>query len=308
MSHSIMFHHFHDDKHKPSQGSLDGNQLDLMIQWLSLRYKILDSNEFTHKFLSNSLKKNEICFSFDDALKSQLDVAAPILRNYGIKAFFFIHSSALNNTNDFLEIFRLFRNSQFKNIDEFYNFFFKLIERKNEWLYKNIKKKFRSLNYLSSFPFYSENDKWFRYLRDHYLGTSKYNSAMLELISETDFDIEKSKQNLYMNEDDILKLDNEGHNIGLHSFSHPTQIDLLPSEEQFNEYKKNHNHLSELLNTSDINSMSHPCGHYNKETLSMLKNLGIKIGFRSNMKYKEALSPLEIPREDSSNVYRQMGK
>jgi peptidoglycan/xylan/chitin deacetylase (PgdA/CDA1 family) len=301
-----MFHYFHDRIHNRTQGSLSGNEFDSMIQWLASKYKILDSNEFTQKFLSNSLKKNEICFSFDDALKCQVDIAVPILRNYGIKAFFFIHSSALENTNDFLEIFRLFRNSQFKNIDEFYKFFFKLIESKNEWLYNDTKKKFRSLNYLSSFPFYSENDRWFRYLRDHYLGSSKYISTMFELMSNTDFDIKKSQQKLYIQEDEVLSLHNEGHTIGLHSFSHPTQIDLLPSEEQFNEYEKNLHHLSEVLNTSDINSVSHPCGHYNKDTLSILEGLGIKIGFRSNMAIKEALSPLEVPREDSSNIYQRM--
>ena len=52
--------------------------------------------------------------------------------------------------------------------------------------------------------------------------------------------------------------------------------------------------------------MSHPCGDYNLDTLSLLKGMGIQIGFRSNMSVKEIKSPLEIPREDHANVFNEM--
>ena len=42
MTHSIMFHHFHDDFHLPAQGGLSALNFDLMIKWLSDRYNILD--------------------------------------------------------------------------------------------------------------------------------------------------------------------------------------------------------------------------------------------------------------------------
>ena len=52
--------------------------------------------------------------------------------------------------------------------------------------------------------------------------------------------------------------------------------------------------------------MSHPCGDYNLDTLSLLKEMGIQIGFRSSMSVKEIKSPLEIPREDHANVFKEM--
>ena len=52
--------------------------------------------------------------------------------------------------------------------------------------------------------------------------------------------------------------------------------------------------------------MSHPCGDYNQDTLNILSNLNIEIGFRSNMSVKDIISPLEIPREDHSNVFKEM--
>ena len=55
-----------------------------------------------------------------------------------------------------------------------------------------------------------------------------------------------------------------------------------------------------------IRVMSHPCGDYNETTLGILKGMKIDIGFRSSMSVKEIPSPLEIPREDHANVYKDM--
>jgi len=135
MTHSVMFHHFHDDFHLPGQGSLSASDFDLMISWLSDRYVILDAQEYKSRFLSRTLKNTDICLSFDDALKCQYDIALPVLRKNNISAFFFIHSTALFSSTDFLEIFRYFRTTQFKNLEEFYTYFFKsLMEKKKIYI------------------------------------------------------------------------------------------------------------------------------------------------------------------------------
>ena len=64
---------------------------------------------------------------------------------------------------------------------------------------------------------------------------------------------------------------------------------------------------SELIK-KPIRAMSHPCGDYNADTLSILSKMNIKIGFRSNMSVKNILSSLEIPREDHANVLREMSR
>ena len=306
MSHSVMFHHFHDDFHLPAQGSLSASELDLMISWLRERYDILDAQEYISRFLSKTLKKKDICLSFDDALKCQYDVALPVLRKNNIRAFFFVYSSVFSDNPDFLEIFRYFRTTQFINVDEFYNTFFDHLIKDDNDEYLSQKRQYSSLNYLSQFPFYSENDKWFRYIRDQYLGNDKYTNTMLELISEKNFDINEAKKNLWMKEDELLKIHKNGHIVGLHSYSHPTQISKLTTDQQLTEYQKNYIHLSEVLKTSEIISMAHPCGDYNLDTLSILKGMGMQIGFRSNMGIKEIKSSLEIPREDHANVMREM--
>jgi len=306
MTHSIMFHHFHDEFHLPAQGSLSSSDFNLMISWLRERYDILDAQEYQSRFMSQTLKNTDICLSFDDALKCQYDIALPILKKNNISAFFFVYSSAFSDTPDFLEIFRYFRTSQFDSIDEFYKYFFDFLIKDNKDEYLNHQNKYSSLNYLSNFPFYTENDKWFRYLRDQYLGNKNYTNIMLELISDEGLDINEAKKNLWMKEDELLKIHENGHVVGLHSYSHPTEMSKLTADQQLKEYKQNFTHLSKVLKTSDITSISHPCGDYNLDTLSLLKGMGMQIGFRSNMSVKEIKSPLEIPREDHANVFSEM--
>jgi hypothetical protein len=53
--------------------------------------------------------------------------------------------------------------------------------------------------------------------------------------------------------------------------------------------------------------MSHPINSYSLDTISILDEMGIKCGFRSNMLASNETSliwpnNLEIPREDSSNL------
>ena len=50
--------------------------------------------------------------------------------------------------------------------------------------------------------------------------------------------------------------------------------------------------------------MSHPCGNYNDDTLKILKELDIKVGFRDSLIPSFIESPLEIPREDHANIVK----
>ena len=304
-THAVMFHHFHNKEHMQAQGSLSSLDFVEIIQWLKNNHNILSADEYLKKFRNNSIKKSDICLSFDDSLKCQYDIAIPILKRFNIKAFFFVYSSAFSDSPDPLEIYRYFRTSLFKNIDEFYDNFFHIVKSQNIQKYSNQFLKYKNLNYLSEFPFYSENDKWFRYLRDKYLKGEKYKLIMEDLMLEKNFDQEIAKKHLWMSEKELVKIEKEGHLIGLHSYSHPTQMSKLTRFEQELEYSKNYNHLSKLIG-KPITAMSHPCGDYNKITLEILSNMNIEIGFRSSMSILDIRSSLEIPREDHTNILKKI--
>ena len=116
---------------------------------------------------------------------------------------------------------------------------------------------------------------------------------MNELMLQKKFDQSAAKNDLWMSEEDLVDLDSRGHVIGLHSYSHPTQMSKLSRAEQELEYQQNYRHLSELIG-KPVYAMSHPCGDYNKATLDILKNMNIKIGFRKDMLIKQTRSPLKF--------------
>ena len=79
-----------------------------MINFIG-RNNIIDANIFYEKFKSNKLKENEVCLTFDDGIKSQIDIALPVLEELKIKSFFFTYTSIFEGKPDNLEVFRYFR-------------------------------------------------------------------------------------------------------------------------------------------------------------------------------------------------------
>tara|TARA_Y100001968_G_scaffold333816_1_gene399800 strand:+ start:8692 stop:9627 length:936 start_codon:yes stop_codon:yes gene_type:complete len=302
----IMFHHFHNDVHLRSQGSIDTNAFVNILDYLESKYKILNADIYIEKFLNKSLRKGEICLTFDDALLCQYEIAIPVLRKRNITAFFFVYSSAFTDNPDSLEIYRYFRHKEYKDLNSFYYDFFSLIKQKYINNYQSEKETFKEIKYLTEFEFYTENDRWFRYLRDIVLTKNKYDDVMKEMMLKLSFDTRKKSLLLWMNEKDLQALSHMGHIIGLHSYNHPTAIHKLSDEEQLEEYLSNYNHLKSIISQNNLISMSHPCGNYNSATLKILREIGIKIGFRSNMSTKKIISPLEIPREDHVNILKEI--
>lgn len=304
VSHSVMFHHFHNKNHLPAQGSLSADDFAAMLDWLTERYNLIGSKNYIERFESASLDPLDICLSFDDALLCQYEIAVPILEDRGIDAFFFIYSSVFTAEPDYLEIYRYFRSNSFVTLDEFYQNFFLFAEDEiGEELIRH-KDAFEKLDYLGAFPFYTEQDKWFRYLRDQILGEARYAKIMKGMMSEKNFLVTDIVKKLWMSEENVKELAKRGHSIGLHSHSHPTKMSKLSYQDQFLQYQNNLHHLNHLV--GDVISMSHPCGDYNSDTLNILDDMGIRIGFRSDLRTTKTNSKFEIPREDHANVFRAM--
>jgi len=310
-----MFHHFHDDNiHNRSPGSYSKDDFYKAIKFIG-RENILDANDFHTRLKENKLKDKNICFTFDDGIKSQYDIALPILEDIKIKSFFFIPTSIFTKDPDLLEIYRYFRVNFFNNIDLFYNDFYKLLDKdlsiffnENEKIIQNIKDK---LN------FYSINDIKFKLVRDKLLSKIDYKKIMFLMFKEKNFKPEDYYNNVYMNELDVKKINECGHLIGLHTHTHPFLLENMSRGEQKKEYEKNILALSEILNKekNKINSMSHPTGSYSPDTLKILQGLKIEIGFKNVMSVdtersmiKINNSPLEIARQDSGGLLRILKK
>ena len=308
-----MFHHFHDDGiHTKSQGSIDKDDFYKIINFIG-KNNILDAEIFFEKFKNKKLKETEVCITFDDALKCQIDIALPVLEELKIKSFFFVYTSIFEQKPDNLEIFRYFRVNYFKDINEFYKSFYKVLD-------KDLKKFFdENYDNISStkdkFPFYSIEDIKFRLVRDNFLNKTKYKEIMFLMIKEKNFNYKEIYKKLFFQKEDLKKIDNLGHLVGLHSHNHPTLLEKLNYDGQKNEYEKCLSSISNILDKpkNEIKYMSHPCGSYNNDTLEVLKELGIELGFKQIMTIESEKgmkkinnSFLEIARQDHAQIYKSM--
>ena len=299
-----MFHHFHDDNHVKGQGSIDKLVFRSIIKYYLNNFNLLSADIFIERFLSKNLNINDVCITFDDNLKCQFDIALPVLNEFKIKAFWFVYSSPFDGSFEKLEIFRYFRSNYFKSFENFYESFFQELDsfKKFNYVFDELKN-FDPNNYLNEFSFYTKKDKIFRHVRDNLLGEKNYYEIMDSMIKKSEMDLNsKLHQKLWMSPDEIKILNESGHIIGLHSHTHPTRMGEKNYKFQEKNYSKNKMILENIINEK-ITCMSHPCNSYNDNTLNILEQLGIKLGFRANLS-EGFSSNLEIPRIDHSEILK----
>ena len=301
MPHGIMFHHLHHEGVRPyAQGSITSSEFKQIIEYIGLK-NILPANTWLEKAINNELREKEVCLTFDDSLKCQMEIAYPVLQKFGLTAFWFVFSSVFKGEINRLEIYKYFYNVYFPNFDTFYKIFKKyLLESPINKLYKKNYNKYLQSNYLIEFDIYGEKEREFRFYRDKILSRKEFETIMDNMMTDYDIDINIISKSLWMNNKDLLKLYSNNHIIGLHSFTHPTNIAQLDINKQQQEYIKNKEHILSVTSKEPI-AVSHPCGSYNNSTLEILDHLGIKIGFRSNFQ-KLKHTALEFPRVDHSHI------
>ena len=301
-----MFHHFHGEGHPIGQGSISSDDLDQMIKWIKKDFEILDIDDFFQRAVEGKLAENETCLTLDDSLLCQYEIALPVIESYGLTALFNVYSSAFSGKPDPLEVFRYFRSVSFGTFDQFFDEFFHIVKKNFFTEYTVGMSSFLShKDFYDAFPFYTEKDKVFRFFRDKILGPSKYNLIMVDLMNERLFDTTEVPSKVFMTVPQLEQIHRNGHSLGLHSDTHPTQIQLLSKELQMREYKANYDFLKGITATG-AKMVAHPCGEYNETTLEILHQLGVEVGFRSSTYVPYTKSLLEIPREDHSNILKKM--
>ena len=300
----IMFHHFHDDRHPAGQGSISARQFAELIEHLG-RDRILPAGEWLARAVEGTLTSGELCLTFDDTLRCQYDIALPVLRDYDITAFWFVASSVMQGRLERLELYRKFRATAFEHIDEFYEAFGQAThDSPYAAEVRQQLEHFEPSGYLADFAFYTTGDRQFRYVRDELLGPQPYREIMDHMIASRGLELEQLARDLWMGDACVRQLDAAGHLIGLHSHTHPTRLAELDAAAQRQEYQANYDHLTRLLPKPPA-CMSHPCNSYNDDTLAILRDLGIVLGFRANLA-DDTNSLLELPRQDHATILAEM--
>jgi len=306
IAHGIMFHHFHDERHYMGQGSISGKEFENILCFLGLN-RMLDPYEWIERFDTEGLIAENLCLTFDDALLCQFEIALPILEKYDLKVFWFVYSSVFEGHPVKFEIYRAFRSKFFENIDDFYEVFFaKIFDSEFGDKARSVIEETDIAQYIRLYPFYSVHDVKFRLIRDRVLSRQEYEAIMDEIIRDRGVSPDDLSKNLWMSNEHLKYLSDRGHIVGLHSYSHPMVLAHLSYEEQWEEYSRNYNHIVQVCGRYPV-AMAHPVNSYNEDTLQILKRLGIRCGFRSNMFPQHEGVELnrtrhEIAREDHANV------
>ncbi|MDC0379356.1 polysaccharide deacetylase family protein [Litorivicinus sp.] len=295
----VMFHHFHDNvRHPFVQGSISASDLLEILDILRKEgFRLLSADVFFDGIKKKCLEKTDVCLSFDDALKCQADIALPVLESLNLRAFYFVNSRAVKHRYDPLEVFRNFRTTCFNEIDVFYEKFFVSAAKLLGKCLNDVSIEVARNGYLESFGFYSVNDRIFRYFRDKLLTSSQYESVMFSMMDSEGFKLDRC-MDLWVSADDLRVIHDAGHLIGLHSDSHPNDMAALSREEQHSEYHRNLQFLNSVGVLGARCSMSHPFGRYSDESLSVLRELEVEVGFRSDTAKIAERTELEIPRID----------
>lgn len=297
---SIMFHYFHNEDVKQyGQGSISAKQLDELIDKIG-RHNVLDVDEWLDKFNECTLKKGETCFTIDDGLKNQFDVALPVLNKYNIKAGWYIYTNPINKIYEILDIYKYFCGNYYINYEVFYQDFFSLL--KEDFL--KYQQECSEKKYLENISFYTHNDRLFRYIRDVKLSKSDFTNYINILIQKHGTTIEKLVKNIWISEEEIKEL-SKTQLIGLHSTTHPTRMDLLNSDDQYNEYNNNKQMLEKIIG-KQIFTTSYPCGRYNKDSFDIQHKLNIKYAFISYLEPINLINKnMKIQRIDSTDAVNE---
>jgi peptidoglycan/xylan/chitin deacetylase (PgdA/CDA1 family) len=295
-----MFHHFTDTKHPAGQGAISAAELRRIIEYIGLD-NILSAHEWSERVRTQSSLEGKVCFTFDDALRCQFDVALPVLKEFGLSGFWFVYTGHIfDNQLPRLELYRHFRITQYKDIADFYADFFKICIARHGYHVGNWLADFDRSKYSNYGPYYSDEDCCFRELRDQVLTREQYFAMMDELMVQRGFNLGDIRDQIMLNADHIRHLDSNDQVVGMHSHTHPTLLAALPASEQCDEYARNSAAIQRITGRRP-SSLSHPSNSYCAITLDILRRLGVFLGFRANMD-QISYTSLELPREDHSTV------
>lgn len=298
------FHYFENDVHPSCQGSLTQEQFRRILDSILQRYTMVSPAQFLLDVCAGSCDEKEACLTFDCGLKSQYDVALPVLKEYGLQAFWLLYTGMLNGGVVRVEQYHHFRFVCFDQIDQFYQTFFGNLQALFPDDYAAWVSRFEASGYLLWSSYYTHEDRLYKYLRDRVLPPGQFDLVMLTMMEQKGYDVEQYRSRLWLNREQIRQLSDDGHIIGMHTHTHPNEIGALPYDQQLWEYQTNQSILRQITERPVL-CMSHPCNSYNEDTIEVLKRLGVKLGFRAD---NQGLcrSALEVPRIDHATWIQKM--
>lgn len=293
--HGLMFHRFAATAEAATKHqALSGAELEQVLVRVGVE-NILTPGEWLRRLADGSLESHHRCVTLDDGLRSQWEIALPVLDRLGLKAFWFVYSCVFQGQPVKAEIYRHLA-AELGGVAALLT---ELRHRAPTLLAALESREFTDYaeHTRAVAPFYTHSDLEYRYLRNRTKGREEFELVMDNLVRE--FGCSDLASRLWLTEVELRALAASGHQIGLHSYDHPYAMAELTRPEQRRQYQRNLEHIAAVTRCAP-RSMSHPLNSYNEDSLRILQELGIRCGFRANMLHPFSPSrALELPREDS---------
>jgi peptidoglycan/xylan/chitin deacetylase (PgdA/CDA1 family) len=300
----VMFHHFHGPGFVAGEGSLSGDDLRRLLDQLG-RENILPAEAWMERVRLGELRPTDVCLTFDDNLRCQFEIALPVLRSLGCTGFWFIPTAVLQGHLLRADLYRRFRLAHFETPQVFCQAFESAARAlRGDGTVDRAIERFQARDEpAAGGPAQPArrgvSEQRVRFLRDELLAPEEYLRLMDGMIRQQGVRLKDLACNLWMDDDCLRQLRAEGHVIGLHSHTHPPRLAALSPVEQRREYRANHAYLTSLLGEPP-HAVAHPCNSYRPITLRILAELGLRVGFRSDMS-PEHFSELEFPRRSATD-------
>ena len=271
-------------------------EFEKQMFYFKKKFNILKPDEFYNKIRENKFKHKDCIITFDDGYYSQYKYGLDILNKHNIKAFFFsmVFGKKIVKVHHLNKIQLLIKLTKNKNqiLDEIFQF----IKKENSKIFKDLHKIIKGIKTKGYYD--KEVDIIIKKLLQSELPKTLREKICNRLFKK--LNIGKSiLKNMYMNDDNLLKLKADGHEIGLHTLNH-FRLSKLSKKEQYIELTEGLKYLKRKKLINENWSCCYPFGDYNKNTLSILNKLKCKAAFTVKNKPQDInnFKKLELNRLD----------
>ena len=280
---------------------LSYNDFKSQINFYKKKFNILDSEKFYQKLKNNSFKKNDCILTFDDGYKTHIKNVLPILTKNSIKAFFFpVFNSSFNNKLLHVNKIQLIlgknnvKNKLFLQIKNF-------IKNESLQIYNRLDFIISKIN---TKDVYDNKETIITKRLLQFCLPKKIREKIVNKLFKIYIKVPESEiaKKLYMSKKDLFLLKKLGHDIGLHSMSHPW-LGKLNFKDQKKEINQNIRNFKKIDLINNEWTFCYPYGSYNRNTIKILKKTKCTAAFTViNKKNKcKNFEKFELNREDCNN-------
>ncbi len=299
----VMYHYIKkkNEKFFKNFKKINRNEFKDQIKFFEQKFILISPDEAKYLIDKKKINKQYCWLTFDDGYIEHYDFVLDFLHKKKIKASFFPSIISLQNI-DFLrpnKIHVLLSKANSDHLldlyEEYYsNFLFDKKYGDLQILKKNLKINSRFDDYKTAV---------FKKLCQSTLETKDTENIIKKIFIKFKINKKKILKNFYFNLKNCIEIFNEGHEIGMHSSTHP-RFSNLSFYNQKKEIIDNIRYLKKKGIFRQNLSFCYPYGSFNSDTIKILKTNNIRFALTTNKgKILNNVNKFKIPRLDTTDFF-----